>query len=159
MSSTEQIRTLTAYNYALYDKVWDSIMHLTDAQFTEEVGYSHGSVRNQIVHVARTDVAWLRGLRDLPGAREFTLDPADYPTRADARALWETTAREVMEYVNGLDEATLQRQPQGMMGPAWQALLHLANHGTDHRAQILRNLHDLGAPTFDQDLIFHLWYG
>jgi uncharacterized damage-inducible protein DinB len=36
-------------------------------------------------------------------------------------------------------------------------LLHVANHGTDHRAQLLRALHDFGAPTFDQDLILYLW--
>ena len=39
----------------------------------------------------------------------------------------------------------------------WQVLIHVANHGTDHRAQILRALHDLGIPTFDQDLILYLW--
>lgn len=33
----------------------------------------------------------------------------------------------------------------------------MANHGTDHRAQILRTLYDLGAPTFSQDLIMYLW--
>ncbi|MBK7915376.1 MAG: hypothetical protein IPJ94_03790 [Chloroflexi bacterium] len=26
----------------------------------------------------------------------------------------------------------------------WQVLLHVANHGTDHRAQLLRLLNDLG---------------
>jgi hypothetical protein len=34
----------------------------------------------------------------------------------------------------------------------------MVNHGTDHRAQILRVLHDFDAPTFDQDLIIHLWF-
>jgi uncharacterized damage-inducible protein DinB len=44
-----------------------------------------------------------------------------------------------------------------MGGPAWQVLAHVVNHGTDHRAQILRLLDRYGAPTFDQDLILHLW--
>ena len=39
-----------------------------------------------------------------------------------------------------------------MPGPRWQALLHLVNHGTDHRATVLERLHALGVPTFDQDL-------
>jgi hypothetical protein len=33
----------------------------------------------------------------------------------------------------------------------------MINHGTDHRATVLQKLHDLGAPTFDQDLIIWLW--
>ena len=39
----------------------------------------------------------------------------------------------------------------------WQALLHVANHGTDHRAQILRLLHDLGVETVSQDYIFYIY--
>jgi hypothetical protein len=44
-----------------------------------------------------------------------------------------------------------------MTGSVWGVLVHLVNHGTDHCAQILRTLYDFGAPTFDHDLIFHLW--
>jgi uncharacterized damage-inducible protein DinB len=33
----------------------------------------------------------------------------------------------------------------------------MVNHGTDHRAQILRLLYDLGAPTFEQDMIIYWW--
>ena len=44
--------------------------------------------------------------------------------------------------------------PQRVTG--WQVLLHVVNHGTDHRGQILRILHDFGAPTFDQDLMGYL---
>lgn len=36
----------------------------------------------------------------------------------------------------------------------WQVLLHVVNHGTDHRAQILRLLNDLGFRTTSQDYIF-----
>jgi uncharacterized damage-inducible protein DinB len=39
----------------------------------------------------------------------------------------------------------------------WQALLHVANHGTDHRAQILRLLNDLGVKTTSQDYIFYIY--
>jgi uncharacterized damage-inducible protein DinB len=158
MSSINYIRTLIDYDYALYRRVWDSIMQLTDAQFVQDVNYSHGSIRNQIVHVAEVDERWLRGLQEHPNARQFNLDPTDYPTRASARALWDSTALKVTDYVASLGEGDLERQPQGMYGPIWQVLAHMVNHGTDHRAQILRVLHDFGAPTFDQDLIIHLWF-
>ena len=39
----------------------------------------------------------------------------------------------------------------------WQVLLHVANHGTDHRAQILRVLKDMGVETTSQDFIFHVY--
>jgi uncharacterized damage-inducible protein DinB len=35
-------------------------------------------------------------------------------------------------------------------------MIQVANHSTDHRAQTLRLLHDLGAPTFGQDYLRYL---
>ena len=75
MSQIDYIRTITDYNYALFDRLWDSIMHLTDEQFVQAIDYSHGSIRNQMVHAANTEARWLRGLKDDPQARQFTLDP------------------------------------------------------------------------------------
>jgi uncharacterized damage-inducible protein DinB len=36
-------------------------------------------------------------------------------------------------------------------------LLHVGNHGTDHRAQILRLLSDLGLKTGPQDYVFYIY--
>ena len=33
----------------------------------------------------------------------------------------------------------------------------MVNHGTDHRAQVLRVLHDLGVDTTSQDYIFYVY--
>ena len=38
----------------------------------------------------------------------------------------------------------------------WVGLLQVAHHGTDHRAQILRALYDLGAPTFEQNFALYM---
>lgn len=157
MDAASAFRSLIDYNYELYRKVWDSIMHLTDEQFLQEIDYSHGSVRNQIVHVAVVDARWLKGLQEYPEARAFNLNPLDYPTREATRIVWDTTTAEITDYVSLLDDSDLERIPRGMGGPVWQILAHMVNHGTDHRAQILRALHDFGAPTFDQDLIFYWW--
>ena len=39
----------------------------------------------------------------------------------------------------------------------WQVLLHVVNHGTDHRTQLLRLLNDLGVKTESQDYIFYVY--
>jgi uncharacterized damage-inducible protein DinB len=155
MLTVEIVRTMTDYNYVYQRRLWDSIMTLTDAQFTADIAYSHGSIRNHMVHLARVDGGWLRGLQEDPNARAYQLNPADYPTRASVRALCEAAAADVTAYVATLDDSALARQPQGLPLTVWQTLLHLVNHGTDHRAQVLRALHDFGAPTFDQDFVFY----
>ena len=155
MSTLEIVRTLTDYNYSTQRRLWESIMTLTEEQFTADIPYSHGSIHNHMVHLASTDGGWLRGLKEIPDARSFGYDPADYPTRESVRALCEQTAAEVMAFIDTLDDAALERTPIGLPTTIWQTLLHLVNHGTDHRAQVLRVLHDFGAPTFDQDLAFY----
>jgi uncharacterized damage-inducible protein DinB len=36
------------YNYRLHSRLWESIASLSDEQFTEEIPYSIGSIRNHI---------------------------------------------------------------------------------------------------------------
>jgi uncharacterized damage-inducible protein DinB len=137
--------------------MWNSIMQLSDEQFVAEIDYSHGSIRNQVIHLTAVDGRWLRALLEAPSARQYSLEPVDYPTRSSAFAVWEETADALQGYVANLTERELQRIPRGLPGQVWQVLLHLVNHGTDHRAQILRALHDHGEPTFDQDWILDWW--
>jgi uncharacterized damage-inducible protein DinB len=50
------------------------------------------------------------------------------------------------------------KEPEEDKDPiVWQVLLHVVNHGTDHRAQILRLLNDLGGYTEYQDYIIHVY--
>ena len=55
--------------------------------------------------------------------------------------------------------ALTDEQLDGMMGdlPVWAVLQHVAQHGMDHRAQMLAMLHGLGAPTFAQDFIYRFF--
>ncbi len=157
MSALQQIQTMFAYNYTLYDRVWESVMQLSEEQFNQDVPYAHGSLRNQLLHVAVVDTRWFRGLTGDPDARHFDVDAANYPTCEAVHNFFQDAATAAKSYIADLDETTLENIPAGIGMPQWQVLLHVANHGTDHRAQILRTLHDLGAPTFPQDLIIYLW--
>ena len=157
MGMTELVHTMVAYNDALHRQMWESIHQLNDDLFTASIEYSHGSIRNQMVHLAAVDCRWTRGLNGLPDARCFNPHADDYPTSSSVFALWDPIAREFCDLVNSMDDDQLLLAPTGMNEPAWQIILHVVNHGTDHRAQVLRALHNFGAPTFNQDLIIHLW--
>ena len=62
-----------------------------------------------------------------------------------------------MDNVNTLDESGLKSQPAGLPATRWQVLVHQVNHGTDHRATVLQELHALSVPTYEQDFIMWLW--
>lgn len=137
-------------------------MQLSDEQFVQAVDYSLGSVRNHMIHAAEIDRRWIARLQGHP--LPDSLSPNDYRTRSAVRSEWQNAASYVMKYINMVDEAELARTvhfdfnlPTNKIhtSPVSQVLMHIVNHGTDHRAQILRVLHDLGAPTLEQD---YLWW-
>ena len=81
----------------------------------------------------------------------------DFLTRAAARDVFENVAKDLAEHVSTLTEEALNKSTDKVDRPQWQILLHLVNHGTDHRATVLQRLNELGVKTFPQDLIMWLW--
>lgn len=155
MTSQAILQALFGFNQAMNERLWPIIMeHLTNAQFVQTDGYSHGSIRNQLVHMADAQHYWLRGLlnrSDLP-----ELDAEEYPSRQAARTICQQVDRECLNIVRSLSDAQLEQIPDGWSQPVWVGLLQLAQHSIDHRAQILRALHDLGAPTFEQNFAIYM---
>lgn len=151
------IKTFAEYHIDMTRRVWDSIDHITDEQFFADDAYSRGSIRNLMVHLTNTDSNWLAGLKNIPESEDaLRKSYEEYSDRANVQAYWEGTARDVKEYMEGLTEAELDEQPMDIPNPRWQVLLHMINHGTDHRSTVLQRLHEFGAPTFDQDFIMWL---
>lgn len=159
---SDLIVSLFDYSYWAFDRVWACIEPLTDEQFTLDVPGSAGSIRNQVVHLASATTRWVLRLQGAPLPEH--LDYAHYPTRAAARQLWDAVKPPVLDYVRSLSDAALDEPvrwelpARGMLAatPRWQVLAHLANHATDHRAQILTlmGVH-FHAATVEQDLIFY----
>ena len=155
MISVELIRTFIDYHIDTTRRVWDSIDQITEEQFLADDAYSRGSIRNLMVHLASVDRRWLAGLKNLEDVGHLKFE--DYETRSAARHIFENVMKDLAEYSSTLTEADLNSPNKKIAEPRWQILLHIINHGTDHRSTVLHRLHEFGAPTFDQDLVIWLW--
>ena len=151
----ELVKTFVNYHLDMNRRVWDSIDQITQEQFLADDAYSRGSIRNLMVHLASTDRRWLVGLKNQPDVGHLKFE--DYQTQKAVREMFETVVKDLAEYVETLSEEELKRCANDMPNPRWAILLHLINHGTDHRATVLQRLTEFGAPTFDQDFIMWLW--
>ena len=149
------------YHFAENHKIWDlCVTQLSHAQFTQPVNYSHGSVRDQVVHLISCEDIWFSELRgDEPSA---PISPSDVDDRDVIRAYWDGVEESVHAYLTELRDDMLFDRP--IKEPeedkdliVWQVLLHVVNHATDHRAQLLRVLNDLGIKTGYQDYIFYVY--
>lgn len=155
MAAIDMVRTFIEYHIAMTRRVWTSIDQLTEQDFLADDAYSRGSIRNLMVHLCHTDLRWLTGLKNLPDPGRTMKKYEEYPDRLAVRAYWDSVAAQLADYMNSIDDKTLSENPKDIPGPRWEVLLHLANHGTDHRSTVLQKLQQCGAPTFDQDFI--LW--
>jgi uncharacterized damage-inducible protein DinB len=159
--NAEFFRDLYNYNFWARDRIWSCVEQLTDEQFDADVGYSHGTIRDQCVHVLAVEYWWFEFLRT--GTLRFT-DAENLDTRAAIRAEWEAVEQNVRAYAESVDDAELQRDvrpdfwdEERQPIKVWQAMLQVANHSTDHRAQVLAGIQRLGGPTVGQDYLDYLF--
>ena len=149
------------YHFTVNRKIWDLyVTPLTHEQFTQAVNYSHGSVRDQIVHLINADDVWFSELRGAEPSEPIS--PATFDDRKIIRAHWDSIEQQMRAYLAELRDDMLFEQPieepeEDKDLIVWQVLLHVVNHGTDHRAQLLRLLNDLGVKTEYQDYIFYVY--
>jgi uncharacterized damage-inducible protein DinB len=158
--NADAFRQFYEYHFTENHKIWDTcIMSLSQEQFTQPSSYSVGSVRNQLVHMMNCDDYWFSALRGILDRED--LNPDDFNDRSTLRAHWDTVEQSMRGYLAKLKDEDLFVKPFPGTGDdkliLWQVLLQVGNHGTDHRAQLLRLLSDLGVETGPQDYIFYVF--
>lgn len=159
--NADAFRHFYNYHFAENRKVWEHIALISFEQFNKPIGYSRGSIREQVVHLLDAEDMWFSELQNTQ-----PLEPLPDTTNVDDRNIirthWDKVEENVRAYLYSLEDDFLITQP--IIEPeddknlvVWQVLLHVANHATDHRAQLLRALHDLGVDTKYQDYIFYVY--
>ncbi len=109
-------------------------------------------------HLVSADVRWLARWR---GEMAPALSAADYPSLDAVRQGWKEHYLVRRAYIASMDEATLLEdmlwvRDQGSVKlPRWQAMVHCANHGTQHRSEIAAMLTDLGHSPGNMDMVIY----
>jgi uncharacterized damage-inducible protein DinB len=106
------------------------------------------------------DELWFSELRGVQPPEP--LPPAGVDDRGIIRVRWDDIEQSMRDYLKDLRDDMLLSRPieepdEDKVLILWQVLIHVVNHGTDHRAQILRILNDLGVKTTSQDYIFYVY--
>lgn len=148
------------YHFFMNRHIWNEyVVPLTAEQLTQKFKYSHGSVRDQVVHLMNVDEAWFTEVRG--GQPQDSFGPGDTDDRPAIRAHWDTVEQMMRDYLANLQDDQLLTKPvpegEDKDLALWQILIHVANHGTDHRSQLLRTLNDLGVDTMPQDYVYYAY--
>ena len=98
------------YHFTENRKNWDScVMTLSAEQFTQEVDYSHGSVRDQIVHLMSVDEVWFSELQGTEPPEPFP--SASFDDRESIRQYWDSVEMNMRDYLSELRDDILFDRP------------------------------------------------
>ncbi len=163
----EALRALYGYNRWATERVLEAAAGLSPEQLLMPGTAGHGSIRNTLVHLIAAQRGWLswwNGTLTAEEAIALRPDPVDFPDLAAVRAAWEGLEGETEAFVSGLNEDQAARvysnpMPDGttFRMPLWQMMLHVANHGTQHRSEVAAMLSGFGHSPGNLDLLAYLW--
>ncbi len=160
MSKLELIQPLYEYNEWANGKVLEAASGLGAEDFSHSRGASFGSIEGTLAHVMAGQVVWLerwmrganrRSLMELQSLRGFeairgALAESHRGLRDFAASLTEERLDEVLAYTDSRGQAHER--------VLWQLMLHVANHGTQHRSEAAMVLTDMGRSPGEIDYVF-----
>ena len=145
-------------DYSLWatSKLLDAASRLSPAELTRDLQVSHSSVLTTLQHIYYADRMWLARLE---GRQIDFADPAPGPTLEQLKEHWPPVLAGLKAYVEA--EADLDRQltSRRLNGDTftiarWKILLHVVNHATLHRGQVMAMLRQLGHVPPATDLFY-----
>src|SRR4051812_37618584 len=150
--------TLYDYNIWANDHILDTATALNDEQFMAPSRFPHGSLRGTLVHILAAERIWLNFWRRQP--RPAPLSEEECHDVAALHERWRHENVALRAYLATLTDAALDQSltfvpPSGRIrstGPQWAFMLHLVNHGTQHRSEAAQILTEFGQSPGDIDL-------
>jgi uncharacterized damage-inducible protein DinB len=157
----QDILILYKYNQWANRKILAAAQNVPQEQFLADASYPHGGLRGTLTHILFAEWIWRsRWQGTFPTVR---LKPDEFPNLEALQARWREEEKKLMEFVEGIPDEILARPFQyrntkGIPKESilWQAMAHVVNHGTQHRAEAAALLTDFGCSPGDVDMIYFL---
>jgi uncharacterized damage-inducible protein DinB len=151
-----EVRLLLAYDRWATRRILNVVDDLGELDWARPEVAAPGGLRSALVHALGAHQRWRArwtGVReeDLP---RLELEQVEPPSAADLRARWEAEWVALDAWLSSLGDDGPERPWNGR--PLWQTMVHLVNHGTQHRSEAAVILTGLDHSPGDLDLIDYL---
>lgn len=155
------ILILYRYNQWANAKILDAASGVMQEQFLAPAAFPHGGLRSTLVHALSAEWIWRKRWEGV--SPTSVLKPDEFPTLESLCERWQKEEKQLMDFVNRLDDETLNRvfhytntSGKPFSRILWQAMAHVVNHGTQHRTEAAALLTGYGHSPGDIDLIYFL---
>jgi uncharacterized damage-inducible protein DinB len=157
----DEILTLYQYNTWANGRILHTTSQVNQEQFLAPSSFSHGGLRGTLVHTLFAEWIWRR--RWEGHSPTEWMKPEDFPTFETLRERWDTETKNLMAFVENLSEnsldSTIHYRTTGgrsLQNILWHLMVHLVNHGTQHRSEAAVLLTDFSHSPGDLDFIMYL---
>jgi uncharacterized damage-inducible protein DinB len=160
--NAKDILALFDYNYWANNRILNAAARLTNEQFTAPGNLSFGGVRGTLVHAFGAEYLWRKRTQERTSPSAMPPE-SEYADLAFLRARWDEEESRMRSFLESLPDEALQesfryKNVKGIEFESilWQALAHVVNHGTQHRAEVAVLLTDFGQSPGDVDMLLFL---
>jgi uncharacterized damage-inducible protein DinB len=143
------VRFLFGYDQWATKRVLDAAVGIDETTWAAEHVVDERGLGGILVHQLGAHQRWRHHLSGTPGTPRPERDPV--PTVEALRDVWDAEFEATEVWLDGLDDAFLHGTDDDV--PIWQLLLHLVNHGTQHRSEAAVLLTEAGHSPGDLDLL------
>jgi uncharacterized damage-inducible protein DinB len=158
----QDILTIYDYNYWANKRILAGSAKVTQEQFDAPASFPYGGLRGTLLHIL--DAEW--GWRNFLQHNDLTvpdLNKDDFPNHAALQERWIKEEQEMRVYLSGLhdEDLSVRRHYTNSAGEPrsrilWHCLVHVVNHGTQHRGEAAALLTDYGQSPGDLDFTLFL---
>jgi uncharacterized damage-inducible protein DinB len=149
------------YDYGMWAnrRLLDKAATLTPDQLHQTFTQGAKPILHSFAHLVSAESRWYSSWVGAPMGPHITVE--DLPTLDAVRAKLESLYAERRAFLASLTPDDLNRpvvrqvRGQEQSIPLWQTLVHVANHGTQHRSEIAAMLTDAGNSPGDLDMVFY----
>ena len=147
-----EVKSLFAYDHWASGRIFDVSESLTEQQYGEPSPLGGPGVREILTHIVDAMLGWRLYWEGKP--EDEDLKPEDFDSLAALVARWRLETDALQTFLDTLSDDDLERPVRTLK--LWQTLLHLANHGTQHRSEVAMLLTHYGHSPDDLDLSWYL---
>lgn len=144
-----EIQLLFDYNYWANGLMVAGAEALAAEQLVQPAPFPGGNLQHTLLHVLDAEYGWryiCQQGRIVPDLAE-----ADFPSLASITAFWQTEEAEMRAYLDSLHDGDLDGMVRYELDDGtvrqrvlWHCLVHVVNHGTQHRSECAAILTSLG---------------
>jgi len=163
----EAIVRLYDYQRESNDHLFEVTANVGASDLTNVIVDGQPSIRDTLIHMIstiRTHNAWWSGKLSGEDAFELTGIAENFPDLESIRMFWASVDQELKTFIDSLNlnsdlERTYSRIPpngETRNRVLWEMMLHVINHGTQHRSEVAMMLTKIGHSPGDMEILLSI---